>query len=391
MSKMYLDAMRTAFEQVLQHAEPCLEDFAGRPPLDCRSRPLPDQCCIAWGERVLPSLRNTADIFDNARVRLAHGEIQPHSSPAASLRRHHSLHRAGWITAMLCTQPLPAANPGRGVGSRTGSQLPLQVCRTLVGNGDIAAPCRRGTCRRSLSQLGDQFVQRLRPRAGSLLGLFTDIGHQHGEQIRFLIRGRSTRTRAPPGARGARAACRCRCRWRRFGDKPEPGCQIASRFAGLHVAALACFGVHKRLSRTCRSAFHEHCGGGSIHDAGGWRGHMGHLHRLGTAATRQQRPARDSCHDHAKQQRPSRDPRPTCLRTPRACEFDVQPAAGRTRFGRPSRRGAGLEKTGAGWFAVLAVQGLPCSFHGGAVYSPSILHPLRKTTPVLGRRAQTTQ
>ncbi|MEN1928100.1 hypothetical protein WCE37_03715 [Luteimonas sp. MJ250] len=75
-SKTYFDAMRTAWEQMLQHAEASLEAFVGRLPLDYRSRPLPEQPDIVWGERVLPNLRNTAEALNNAYIQLTHGEIQ---------------------------------------------------------------------------------------------------------------------------------------------------------------------------------------------------------------------------------------------------------------------------------------------------------------------------
>ena len=75
-SKTYFDAMRSAWEQMLQHAEASLEAFVGRLPLDYRSRPLPEQPDIVWGERVLPNLRNTAEALNNAYIQLTHGEMQ---------------------------------------------------------------------------------------------------------------------------------------------------------------------------------------------------------------------------------------------------------------------------------------------------------------------------
>ncbi|WP_149193685.1 hypothetical protein [Luteimonas suaedae] len=75
-SKAYFGAMRDAWEQMLRHAEQCLEAFVGKLPPDYRGRPLPEQPDIVWGERILPNFRNTADNLNNAYIQLTHGEMQ---------------------------------------------------------------------------------------------------------------------------------------------------------------------------------------------------------------------------------------------------------------------------------------------------------------------------
>lgn len=75
-SKAYFSAMRDDWERMIQHVEGCLAAFTNTLPPDYRSRPLPEQPDIIWGERVLPNFRDTREALNRAYISLTHGDLQ---------------------------------------------------------------------------------------------------------------------------------------------------------------------------------------------------------------------------------------------------------------------------------------------------------------------------
>lgn len=75
-SKEYFLLARDGWEAMVKHVEACLALFMRQLPLDYRSRELPYQPDIVWGERVLPNFRNTLDSLISAYIRLTHGDLQ---------------------------------------------------------------------------------------------------------------------------------------------------------------------------------------------------------------------------------------------------------------------------------------------------------------------------
>lgn len=73
-STHYFGTMRDKWEEMLRHAEACLETYMARLPPDYRSKPLPDQPDVAWGHRVLPNFRYTLEKLNEAYIELTHGD-----------------------------------------------------------------------------------------------------------------------------------------------------------------------------------------------------------------------------------------------------------------------------------------------------------------------------
>jgi hypothetical protein len=67
--------MRDAWAEMLKHAEDCLQRFMRQLPPDYRSRPLPQQPDMVWGDRVLPNFRNTLRGLNDGYIRLSHGDL----------------------------------------------------------------------------------------------------------------------------------------------------------------------------------------------------------------------------------------------------------------------------------------------------------------------------
>ena len=68
--------MRDAWRTMLNYAEDLLDRFVHNLPPDYRSRPLPEQPDIVWGERVLPNFRATMQSLDSAYIKLSHGDYE---------------------------------------------------------------------------------------------------------------------------------------------------------------------------------------------------------------------------------------------------------------------------------------------------------------------------
>ena len=66
--------MRDAWRAMLDYAENMLESFMHQLPPDYRSRPLPEQPDIVWGERVLLNFRDTMQVLEDGYIMLANGD-----------------------------------------------------------------------------------------------------------------------------------------------------------------------------------------------------------------------------------------------------------------------------------------------------------------------------
>lgn len=73
-SPEYFDSMRQAWEAMLDHVEDCLARFLTQLPSDYRSRPLPMQPDVVWGQRVIPNFRQTSIILSDDFIKLTHGD-----------------------------------------------------------------------------------------------------------------------------------------------------------------------------------------------------------------------------------------------------------------------------------------------------------------------------
>jgi hypothetical protein len=74
-SSQYFGVMRDKWEQMILHAESCLETYMHNLPSNYRSRPVPEQPDIAWGHRVLPNFRHTLEHLNKAFILLTHGNF----------------------------------------------------------------------------------------------------------------------------------------------------------------------------------------------------------------------------------------------------------------------------------------------------------------------------
>ncbi|MBY4897526.1 hypothetical protein [Cupriavidus sp. AU9028] len=70
----YFGDLRDAWSAMIDHVEDCLSRFMSRLPPDYRSRPVPKQPDIVWGQRVLPNFRQSLQTLDDAFIRLTHGD-----------------------------------------------------------------------------------------------------------------------------------------------------------------------------------------------------------------------------------------------------------------------------------------------------------------------------
>ncbi|QAU34585.1 hypothetical protein [Janthinobacterium sp. 17J80-10] len=68
--------MRDAWRDMLNYVEDLLNRFVHNLPPEYRSRPLPEQPDIVWGERVLPNFRDTMRLLDDGYIKLSHGAYE---------------------------------------------------------------------------------------------------------------------------------------------------------------------------------------------------------------------------------------------------------------------------------------------------------------------------
>lgn len=68
----YYGLARDAWEETVKYVETCLDRFVQNLPADYRSRPLPLQPDIVWGERVLPNFRDTLQFMYDGYIKRSH-------------------------------------------------------------------------------------------------------------------------------------------------------------------------------------------------------------------------------------------------------------------------------------------------------------------------------
>ena len=71
----YFGEMRDAWDAMVTLAENCLAEYVRHLPPDYRSRPLPEQPDITWGEVVLPNFRSTWQAVFTSYIKLSHGDM----------------------------------------------------------------------------------------------------------------------------------------------------------------------------------------------------------------------------------------------------------------------------------------------------------------------------
>ncbi len=79
-SVAYFADLRDAWGNMVTHVEACLNAFNRNLPGNYRSRPLPEQPDIVWGNRVLPNFRSTLQSLDTGYILLTHGDFKGLSS-----------------------------------------------------------------------------------------------------------------------------------------------------------------------------------------------------------------------------------------------------------------------------------------------------------------------
>ena len=71
----YFGEMRDAWDAMVTLAENCLAEYVRHLPPDYRSRPLPEQPDITWGEVVLPNFRYTRQSLMGSYIEISHGDM----------------------------------------------------------------------------------------------------------------------------------------------------------------------------------------------------------------------------------------------------------------------------------------------------------------------------
>lgn len=71
----YFGELRDTWARMVSHVDGCLAAFMENLPADYRSRPLPEQPDIVWGERVLPNFRHTFHGLCTGFTMLSHGDV----------------------------------------------------------------------------------------------------------------------------------------------------------------------------------------------------------------------------------------------------------------------------------------------------------------------------
>lgn len=72
----YFAELRDTWEEMVNHVDSCLSSFMRSLPSNYRSRSLPEQPDIVWGQRVLPNFRDTLQGLNTGFVLLTHGEYK---------------------------------------------------------------------------------------------------------------------------------------------------------------------------------------------------------------------------------------------------------------------------------------------------------------------------
>ena len=75
-SAEYFAELRDTWARMVAHVEACLNAFSQNFPGNYRSRPLPEQPDIVWGNRVLPNFRSTLQGLNTGYIQLTHGDVK---------------------------------------------------------------------------------------------------------------------------------------------------------------------------------------------------------------------------------------------------------------------------------------------------------------------------
>lgn len=70
----YFGEMRDTWAEMVKHVETCLQAFMQNLPPRYRSKPLPEQPDVVWGERVLPNFRRTLQRLNDGFILFSHGD-----------------------------------------------------------------------------------------------------------------------------------------------------------------------------------------------------------------------------------------------------------------------------------------------------------------------------
>jgi hypothetical protein len=84
----YLGSLRDTWAAMVKHVEACLDSFMQNLPATYRSRPIPEQPDIVWGQRVLPNFQKTLLGLDTGYILLAHGDSEGLSCANGPLNDH---------------------------------------------------------------------------------------------------------------------------------------------------------------------------------------------------------------------------------------------------------------------------------------------------------------
>ncbi len=97
----YFGEMRDTWAEMVKHVETCLQAFMQNLPPRYRSKPLPEQPDVVWGERVLPNFRETLDGLNKGFTLLAHGNMRGlhYANGPGNDRKGQMDYWAGWMSA----------------------------------------------------------------------------------------------------------------------------------------------------------------------------------------------------------------------------------------------------------------------------------------------------
>lgn len=70
----YFADLREIWSTMVDHVDVCLDRYLRNLPADYRSRPLPEQPDVVWGNRALPNFRNTLQNLHTGYTLLSHGD-----------------------------------------------------------------------------------------------------------------------------------------------------------------------------------------------------------------------------------------------------------------------------------------------------------------------------
>jgi hypothetical protein len=96
----YFSELRDTWGMMVSHVESCLQLFMQNIPLDYRSRKVPEQPDVVWGEHVLPNFRDTLQHLNTGFIMLSHGDydgLKYCHGPSNDFRGQREFW-SGWMT-----------------------------------------------------------------------------------------------------------------------------------------------------------------------------------------------------------------------------------------------------------------------------------------------------